>query len=98
MWSRTLFLQVRIRVLKGGRGFRLRLPVALYPLSGLLLSADPVLSMLPGSFGAQVRTMTDALHAAVYALEDSEPQEFVHVDVEDGESSVLVDVRTLGSP
>ena len=96
MWSKTLFLAVRVRVRSQGRRVRLFLPLAVYPLSGLLLACDPALSLLPGRLGERVRAAADSLHRAVYAVMDSGPQTFVHVDTESEDSRVLVDVSTWG--
>ena len=96
MWSKTLFLGLRVRVRAQGRRFRLFLPLAVYPLSGLLLACDPVLSLLPGGLGERARAAADTAHAALYAVMESEPQTFVHVSTESREEQVLVDLSTWG--
>lgn len=96
MWSKTLLLSLRVRVQKGGHGFRLFLPLALYPLSGLLLAWDCIFALIPGALGEKMRGLLETAHAVVYALLESRPQEFVHVDVQNQEEAVLVDLRTLG--
>lgn len=96
MWSKTLFLALHLRVLTQEHRIRLFLPLAVYPLSGFLLACDAALSLLPGRIGERARGAADAIHGALYAVMESEPQTFVHVDTESGNSQVLVDVSTLG--
>lgn len=80
--------------------FGLFLPVALYVFNGFLLACEPILSLvlprIPGSAGVQARAAVDAAQGVFDALTESEPQNFVHVDVQDSQSSVLVDVSTMG--
>lgn len=85
---------------RGPGRFGLFLPVALYVFNGFLLACEPILSLvlprIPGNAGVQARAAVDAAQGVFAALTESEPQNFVHVDVQDSQSSVLVDVSTMG--
>lgn len=96
MWSKSLFLALRIKIRSQKHSFRLFIPLAIYPLSGLLLSIEPLVRLIPGRPGDMARIWLDSLHGAVYAVMDSTPQSFVRIDVEEDMEQVLVDVRTWG--
>jgi hypothetical protein len=77
-------------------GIRLALPFSLMVVNQLLLSIDPLLGMIPGKMGLMARSAMDTLHALLFMIIQSEPQNYVHVDVEVEEKLVKVDFATVG--
>lgn len=97
MWSKAPILLLRVRAGKGGRGFGLLLFLAGYALTGFLMGLRPALELIPGQTGRRLRSVQEAALLVLWALFD-EPQELVRVDTAQDDSSVYVELRTLGLP
>ncbi len=97
MWiKRSWLLYVGVR-LRGVRPrFRLHLSISMSVLHQLLLSCDCLSRLLPGKAGYHARMSLDTAHTVLLGMMDTEPQNYVHVDVGDKEKHVLVDVKTIG--
>ena len=96
MWSKSLFATIKVRIKGRGRGFFLWCPLALFPITGLLLSFDPLLSLFPGKWGELVQGYSDTAKAVLYALGDCPPQKIVDISIEKQAHTVLVQVNTWG--
>ncbi len=93
MWSKSPLLALRVQA---GR-VRFLLVLAGYAATGFLLSWEPLLRFAPGAWGEKLRAGTDAALAALWAVEDCEPQCFLHVDTGEKGRRTVVDLRTLGA-
>lgn len=94
--NRTFALLVKIRLKDENHNFRLTLPLAVSVLKSLVLSAEPLLALLRGKPGRKARKAADTAFLILSQVEESQPQNFVHVDVTDPEKQVYVDIRTFG--
>lgn len=98
MWSKSPLLLLRVRVKEDGRGVGFLLFLAGYALIGFLLAWEPLLGILPGSWGEKARKAADTALSVLWLITDSEPQCFVQVDTGKDSSAIKVDLRTLGFP
>ena len=93
MWSNSPLVLLSVRL---GERFRLRLPLGLWAVSGLLLSLDGLLAWVPGTWGGRLRPLSDGAYAFLRELQAQPPQELVNVRLRDKEGPVQVSARTLG--
>lgn len=93
MWSNAPLVLLSVRL---GERFRLRLPLGLWAVSGLLLSLDGLLALVPGTWGGRLRPLSDGAYAFLRELQAQPPQELVNVRLRDREGPVQVSARTWG--
>lgn len=93
MWSNAPLVLLSVRL---GERFRLRLPLGLWAVSGLLLSLDGLLAWVPGTWGGRLRPLSDGTYAFLRELQAQPPQELVNVRLRDREGPVQVFARTWG--
>lgn len=93
MWSNAPLVLLSVRL---GERFRLRLPLGLWAVSGLLLSLDGLLAWVPGTWGGRLRPLSDGAYAFLRELQAQPPQELVNVRLRDKEGPVQVSARTWG--
>lgn len=93
MWSNAPLVLLSVRL---GERFRLRLPLGLWAVSGLLLSLDGLLAWVPGTWGGRLRPLSDGAYAFLRVLQAQPPQELVNVCLRDKEGPVQVSARTWG--
>lgn len=96
MWSNALFL-LRVRI----KGVRFLAILAVWPLTGLLLSLAPLCSLIPGQHGKEARRWLDTALAALWALAACGTDTLVDVDTEskDGQRmQVLLQGMGVGFP
>lgn len=93
MWSNAPLVLLSVRL---GERFRLRLPLGLWAVSGLLLSLDGLLALVPGTWGGRLRPLSDGTYAFLRELQAQPPQELVNVRLRDREGPVQVSARTWG--
>lgn len=91
MWSNAPLVLLSVRL---GERFRLRLPLGLWAVSGLLLSLDGLLALVPGTWGGRLRPLSDGAYAFLRELQAQPPQELVNVCLRDKEGPVQVSART----
>lgn len=65
MWSNSPLVLLSVRL---GERFRLRLPLGLWAVSGLLLSLDGLLAWVPGTWGGRLRPLSDGTYAFLREL------------------------------
>ena len=82
MWSNAPFVLLSVRF---GKRFRLRLPMALYTLSGLLLALEGALSLVPGRSGREWRALSDGVYGFLRELQAQPPQELslIHIWIQE---------------
>lgn len=95
MWSKSRLLLVRVRVKKDGRPIRFCTALGIYVLTGFLLSWEPLLAVLPGSFWEKARAAVTAALTLLWAIAGEEPQTYAQIDLKEAEQDVFVEVKTL---
>lgn len=78
------------------KSFRLWLPLTWMPLKGLLLSLEPLASLVPGEWGQRVRLLLENGEGMMDVLGNDLPRELVHVEVGEGDDGVEVQLKTHG--
>lgn len=97
MWNNhSWLLCIRVKLTGIKPRVRLFFPVALWVLYQLLLSCDGLLALLPGKHGRKARSAVDTANTLFLGMTHAEPQEYVRVNVQDGDKKVRLNIRTLG--
>ena len=96
MWSNSPFLLTTVQFERGGWLFRMPVPLALYTVSGFLLSLEGLLTLIPGENGRWLRNLSDKLYALLWEFQGEGPQELLSVRLREREGAAWVRVRTLG--
>ena len=71
-------------------------PLGLWAVSGLLLSLDGLLALVPGTWGGRLRPLSDGALRLLRELQAQPPQELVNVRLRGEEGPVQVSARTWG--